>query len=204
MTKHIVRARSGLLNGTAYFGPVLMDANDALARLQDRRTELFDASQALIDAADEADTDLSDEDLATINANKAAIEKLDGQISARTGAHPAGQRSSLHRRAAERRQARRPAPSSRRSRVSTTPRTASSRSATSPRRFATPAAASRMMTSPGCATSPTRPRPTATRAPAPTAASSSLRSSAASSGRRCRRRKTCSIAAPSSSPIATR
>jgi HK97 family phage major capsid protein len=90
MTKHIVQARSGLLNGTAYFGPIFMDANDALARLQDRRTELFDASQALIDAADAADEDLSDEDLATINANKAAMEKLDGQISARTALIPQG------------------------------------------------------------------------------------------------------------------
>lgn len=90
MTKHIVRACNGLLNGTAYFGPIFMDANDALARLHARRTELLEASQALIDAADEADEDLSDEDLATINANKAAIEKLDGQINARTALIPQG------------------------------------------------------------------------------------------------------------------
>ncbi|MCA0032746.1 phage major capsid protein [Mesorhizobium sp. B263B2A] len=83
MTKHIVRARDGLLNGTAYFGPMFMDANEALVRLENRRTELMEANQALLDAADEADIDVPDEDLATIAENKAAILKLDGQISAR-------------------------------------------------------------------------------------------------------------------------
>lgn len=91
MTKHIVQARSGLLTGIAYFGPIMMDAAAALAALDERRLELFNASQALIDAADEAETDLSDEDLATIEANATEIEKLDKQIKARKAIAPQGQ-----------------------------------------------------------------------------------------------------------------
>lgn len=90
MTKHIVQARSGLLNGTAYFGPILADARDALLALEERRTELFDASQVLIAAADEAETDLSEEDLTTIENNTAEIEKLDKQINARKAMTPQG------------------------------------------------------------------------------------------------------------------
>lgn len=91
MTKHIVRACNGLLNGTAYFGPIMMDAATALAALDERRLELVNASQALIDAADTAETDLSDDDLATIEANTTEIAKLDKQITARKALTPQGQ-----------------------------------------------------------------------------------------------------------------
>jgi HK97 family phage major capsid protein len=96
MTKHIVRASLGLLaacgamSSAAYFGPILMDAASALAALEERRLEMFNASQALIDAADTDEVDLSDEDLATIETNRVEIEKLDKQINARKALAPQG------------------------------------------------------------------------------------------------------------------
>lgn len=90
MTKHIVQARSGLLTGIAYFGPIMMDAAAAIAGLEERRLELFNASQALIDAADTAEEDLSEEDLATIETNTVEIGKLDKQINARKAIAPQG------------------------------------------------------------------------------------------------------------------
>lgn len=83
MSMHTVRAVSGLLASAAYFGPIMMDASAALTRLEDKRTELFDASQALIAAADEAERELTDDELQTITGNTAAIAKIDDQISVR-------------------------------------------------------------------------------------------------------------------------
>ncbi|RWQ16100.1 phage major capsid protein [Mesorhizobium sp.] len=97
MSKHVVRAAIGLLSasaaivGGAYFGPITMDAASAITALEERRQELIDASQALVDAADEADEDISAEDLATIEANAAEAEKLEKQIKARKALLPTGQ-----------------------------------------------------------------------------------------------------------------
>ncbi|AMS41169.1 phage major capsid protein [Aminobacter aminovorans] len=91
MTKHLVLAGSGLLSSAAFFGPITMDAASAITALEERRQELIDASQALVDAADEAETDISAEDLATIEANAAEAEKLEKQINARKALLPQGQ-----------------------------------------------------------------------------------------------------------------
>lgn len=69
--------RSGLIFADG--GP----SEKRLETLKAERDELIAASDALIAAADENDGDLSDEDLATINTNKAKVAKLEKQIEAR-------------------------------------------------------------------------------------------------------------------------
>jgi HK97 family phage major capsid protein len=89
MSKHVVlRAGDGLCGPEAFFGPVMMDA---LSALEERRTELFDQSQAIIAAADGEERELTEEEVASIEANTAAIENLDRQISARQALKPVGQ-----------------------------------------------------------------------------------------------------------------
>lgn len=84
------------LSGLVYFGPIMMDAVEALANLEARRLELFNASEALVAAADEEERELSDEDVEAIEANTAEIEKLDRQITARKALAPkvAGRKTS--------------------------------------------------------------------------------------------------------------
>lgn len=96
MSMHTVRAVSGLLNSAAFFGPILMDATAAVARLEEKRTDLFDASQALIAAADEEARELTDDELKTIDENTKTIANLDRQITARTALETpsAGRKSS--------------------------------------------------------------------------------------------------------------
>lgn len=73
----------------AVFGPVTMDAVSALAALEEKLQALVDESQGIIAAADEAEQDPSEDDLATIEANTAEIEKLKRQIAARKSLLPA-------------------------------------------------------------------------------------------------------------------
>jgi HK97 family phage major capsid protein len=51
--------------------------------MRDEQVELQNASQAIVDAADEEDRDLTDEELATIEDNRVASERLTRQIAAR-------------------------------------------------------------------------------------------------------------------------
>ncbi len=74
--------------GLVYFGPVLMDANDAIVALEARRAELFNASEALINAADDEERELTDDEVGTIEANAAEVEKFDRQIAARRAIAP--------------------------------------------------------------------------------------------------------------------
>jgi HK97 family phage major capsid protein len=73
-------ALSKLTPNVAFAAAVSIEA------LQQRQQELLDASAALIQAADDAGTDLSDEDLRTIEANRAEIERIGRQVSARQAA----------------------------------------------------------------------------------------------------------------------
>jgi HK97 family phage major capsid protein len=89
MSMHTVRAISGLLDGTAYFGPIMMDVTaSAIARLEEQRANILDASNAIVAAADEDERELSDDELATIDANTASIAKFDKQIEARKALEP--------------------------------------------------------------------------------------------------------------------
>ena len=81
MTMRVVRAAGGV----ALFSAMIMDA---LVGLEDRRTQLFDECQNLINSADQDGIDLSDDDLATIEKNQKEIEKLDKQIAARKAVRP--------------------------------------------------------------------------------------------------------------------
>ena len=59
--------------------------------LEAQQQELQEASQALVNAADEGERDLTDEELATIEANRVKVEALGKQISARRAATPVAQ-----------------------------------------------------------------------------------------------------------------
>lgn len=89
MSKHVVRAAVGVpaKKSKAIFGVMSMDA---LTALQDRRTQLFDECQQLINTADTDGVDLSDEDLQLIEKNQKEIERLDKQIAARNAVAPVG------------------------------------------------------------------------------------------------------------------
>lgn len=76
--------------GTAYFGAIKNDAVEALATLQNRREEIFNASQAIVAKADEAGVELTEEEVAAIEANTEEMEKLDRQINARKLLTPSG------------------------------------------------------------------------------------------------------------------
>lgn len=76
------------VEGLVYFGPIFMDASEALSALEERRLELFSASEALVAAADEAGEDLDEEALAAIEANRHEVERLDRQIEARKAITP--------------------------------------------------------------------------------------------------------------------
>jgi HK97 family phage major capsid protein len=91
MTKHFVLGGGGLRNSTAIFGAITMDAASALAGIEEKLQDLLDASQAIVNAADEAGEDISDADLAKIEANAAEAEKLKKQIAARKALLPTGQ-----------------------------------------------------------------------------------------------------------------
>lgn len=91
MTKHFVLGGGGLRNSTAILGAIVMDAASAIAALEDKLQDLVSSSQEIVNAADEAGVDISDEDLATIEANAAEAEKLKKQIAARKALLPTGQ-----------------------------------------------------------------------------------------------------------------
>lgn len=79
-----MRNVNALRGATAFVPPgaILMAAKS----IEDLEAELADVladSQAIVDAADEGDGDLSDDDLAKIEANKVTAEKLKRQIEAR-------------------------------------------------------------------------------------------------------------------------
>lgn len=59
--------------------------------LEAQQQEMQEASQALVNAADEGERDLTDEELATIEANRVKVEALGKQISARRAATPVAQ-----------------------------------------------------------------------------------------------------------------
>jgi HK97 family phage major capsid protein len=81
MSKHIVRAHSGLLAlSVAYFGPVFMDA---LASLEERLETIEAESITIRDLADTEERDFSDEETEKVEANALEIEKLKRQIAAR-------------------------------------------------------------------------------------------------------------------------
>jgi HK97 family phage major capsid protein len=89
MTKHVVlRAGNGVPVSSAFFGPVLMDA---LAALEDRLANLRSDGEAIVAAADEEGRDLTDEEVAQINANVETANKIKAQIEARKNMTPQGQ-----------------------------------------------------------------------------------------------------------------
>src|SRR5271166_1295686 len=65
---------------------IVFAAAPNIEALRTRAQELADASQALILAADEANRDLSDEEVEQIEGNKAETDRLARQISAREAA----------------------------------------------------------------------------------------------------------------------
>lgn len=73
-------------------GAIFMMASPAerVAALEAKREEFVNASQSIIDALGE-DEDLTDEQIAEIEANKAEVEKLDKQIAALKTFAPQGQ-----------------------------------------------------------------------------------------------------------------
>lgn len=91
MNKATSRALGGLLASSALiaFGalPIMMGpptpAEEAIAALEEERLGLQEESQTILDAADEAGEDPSDEDMETVTANIAKIEALDKKIGAR-------------------------------------------------------------------------------------------------------------------------
>src|SRR4051794_40236292 len=68
--------------GMIFMGPVTVEA------LEGRRQEIVDATQAIIDAADAEERDLSDEEIETINTHRTDAEKLGRQIEARKSLTP--------------------------------------------------------------------------------------------------------------------
>lgn len=84
---HIDRMAPSLLASTALshvlpFG-VFNAPTQSVEALRTRQQEFHDASQALIQASDDAGRDLTDDELEQIDGNKAEMEKLGRQISAR-------------------------------------------------------------------------------------------------------------------------
>lgn len=69
-------------------GTILMAPTDTIASLQARLQEMDDANNQVINAADERGEDLSDDELASIEANRAEMERLQRQITARQSAGP--------------------------------------------------------------------------------------------------------------------
>lgn len=67
---------------------IIAMAGDTVATLQARLQELDDGNTGIINAADERGEDLNDDELATIEANRAEMERLQRQISARQAAKP--------------------------------------------------------------------------------------------------------------------
>jgi len=77
--------KAALLATTGLFpaGVILMMAAQTIEEMQNRVTEVESANQALAAQADEEDRDLTDNELETIEANAAEIEKIGKQIKAR-------------------------------------------------------------------------------------------------------------------------
>lgn len=70
-------------------GTILMAAADTVASLQARLQELDDQNTGIVNAADEHGADLTDEELSAIEANRAEMERIQRQITARQAARPA-------------------------------------------------------------------------------------------------------------------
>lgn len=84
--------KNALLGATSFVRPgVIMMAVASIEDMQARLTELQDASAAIAAQADEAGEDLTDEQIETIEANAAEVEKLSKQINARKLVQPQGQ-----------------------------------------------------------------------------------------------------------------
>lgn len=71
-------------------GSVIMAAR-TIEEMQAEQEELLAASKAIVDRADEEDRDLSEDDIAEIEANKVKVENLKRQITARQAAAPVAQ-----------------------------------------------------------------------------------------------------------------
>ena len=87
-----MQTKNALLGATSLtpeFGVILMAVT--IEDLEAQQQELQDASQAIVNAADERGEDISDDDLATIEANGIKVEALGKQISARRAAAPTAQ-----------------------------------------------------------------------------------------------------------------
>ncbi|MEO3386016.1 phage major capsid protein [Mesorhizobium sp. CAU 1741] len=89
MSKHTVRAVSGLLGGVAF--PVFMMANpaDRITALESQRTELMDSIEALLASAPE-DDDLTDEQYDEIDEKRGEVEKIDARIETMKALLPQG------------------------------------------------------------------------------------------------------------------
>lgn len=74
---------------TPHLGAIVMAVT--IEDLEAQQQELLAASQALVDAADGEERDLTDEELDTIEANRVKVEGLGKQISARRAATPVAQ-----------------------------------------------------------------------------------------------------------------
>lgn len=74
---------------TPHFGVVVNAVT--IEDLEAQQQELQEASQTLVNAADEGERDLTDDELATIEANRVKVEALGKQISARRAATPVAQ-----------------------------------------------------------------------------------------------------------------
>ncbi len=83
-------SKSALLAGAASLaalslspGVIVMAPLTTVDSLRERQQEIQAASEALVTAADEAERDLTDEELSSIQANTVEVEKLGKQITAR-------------------------------------------------------------------------------------------------------------------------
>ncbi len=82
-------AASTALTEPARAFPILMQPR-SIDEMRARQTELIEASEALVAAADEAGRDLSEEEMTKIEVNKAEVERIARQIAAREAATVAG------------------------------------------------------------------------------------------------------------------
>src|SRR5262245_31391881 len=88
-----MRNVNALLGASAFVPPgVILMAAPNIEDLRARQQELLDASQAIVDKADEEERDLTDEEIEKIEANKAEVDKVGKQLAAReAAAKPAAQ-----------------------------------------------------------------------------------------------------------------
>jgi HK97 family phage major capsid protein len=86
-----MKLKNALLGASCFASAVITMAALTIEELRARQQELLDASQAIVAAADEVERELTDEEIDKIEANKAEVEKIGRQITAREAAQVTAQ-----------------------------------------------------------------------------------------------------------------